>query len=121
VRRARPVEDANVAEEARTVRMYIGGEWVDKPEKAVVRNKYDGAEIDTVPLADAADVERAVASAVRGAEVMRKMSPYDRYHILRRAADLLAQRQEEFGRTITLRKARFSPKASSRRRALWRP
>ena len=84
------------------MRMYIGGEWVDKPEKAVVRNKYDGAEIDTVPLADAADVERAVASAVRGAEVMRKMSPYDRYHILRRAADLLAQRQEEFGRTITL-------------------
>ena len=82
--------------------MYIGGEWVDKPEKAVVRNKYDGAEIDTVPLADAEDVERAVASAVRGAEVMRKMSPYDRYHILRRAADLLAQRQEEFGRTITL-------------------
>jgi glyceraldehyde-3-phosphate dehydrogenase (NADP+) len=30
------------------------------------------------------------------------MSPYDRYHILRRAADMLAQRQEEFGRTITL-------------------
>jgi acyl-CoA reductase-like NAD-dependent aldehyde dehydrogenase len=66
--------------------MYVGGEWVDKPEKAVVRNKYDGTEIDTVPLADAADVDRAVASAVRGAEVMRKMPAYDRYQILRRAS-----------------------------------
>jgi glyceraldehyde-3-phosphate dehydrogenase (NADP+) len=83
------------------MRMYIGGEWVDKPEKMAVRNKYDGVEIDTVPLADVEDVDRAIASAVRGAEVMRKMSPYDRYHVLRRASDLLAQRQEEFGRTIT--------------------
>ena len=84
------------------MKMYIGGEWVDKPEKAAVRNKYNGETIDTVPLADAGDVERAIASAVRGAEVMRKMSPYDRYHILRKAADLLAQRQEDFGKTITL-------------------
>ena len=84
------------------MRMYIGGEWVDKPEKASIRNKYDGTEIDTVPLADAEDVDRAVASAVRGAEVMRKMPAYDRYQILHRAADLLAQRQEELGRTITL-------------------
>jgi glyceraldehyde-3-phosphate dehydrogenase (NADP+) len=84
------------------MRMYIGGEWVDKPEKMAVRNKYDGVEIDTVPLADVEDVDRAIASAVRGAEVMRKMSPYDRYHVLRRASDLLAQRQEEFGRTITI-------------------
>jgi acyl-CoA reductase-like NAD-dependent aldehyde dehydrogenase len=44
------------------MRMYIGGEWVDKPEKAAVRNKYDGTEIDTVPLADAEDVDRAVAT-----------------------------------------------------------
>ncbi|MGQ9573394.1 MAG: aldehyde dehydrogenase family protein [Dehalococcoidia bacterium] len=84
------------------MKMYIGSEWVDKAEKAVVRNKYDGTEIDTVPLADAEDVDRAVASAVRGAEVMRTMPARDRYHILRKAAELLAQRQDEFGRTITL-------------------
>jgi hypothetical protein len=41
------------------MRMHIGGEWVDKPEKAAVRNKYDGTEIDTVPLAPA--IGRTVA------------------------------------------------------------
>ncbi len=84
------------------MKMYVGGKWVDKPEKIVVRNKYDGTEIDTVPRATAEDVDKAVESAKRGAEIMRKMPGYDRFKILRKAADLLAQRQEEFGRTITL-------------------
>ncbi len=82
--------------------MFVGGQWVDKQEKVVIRHPYDGHEIDTVPKADAGDVDRAVATAVRGAQVMRKLSAYDRWRILHRAAEMLAQRQDEFGRTITL-------------------
>ena len=84
------------------MRMYIGGEWVDREEKAPVRNPFDGSVIDVVPAADVEDVESAIASAVRGAEEMAKMPAYDRYLVLRRAADLLEERTEEFARTITM-------------------
>ena len=48
------------------MKMFVAGQWVDKPEKIEVRNPYDGSVIDTVPKADAADVERAIAGAVEG-------------------------------------------------------
>ena len=84
------------------MRMYIGGEWVDKDEKLPVVNPYDNSVIDTVPRADPEDVESAVASAVRGAKVMAQVPAYERFLMLRRAADLLEERNEEFGRTITM-------------------
>jgi acyl-CoA reductase-like NAD-dependent aldehyde dehydrogenase len=81
--------------------MYVAGEWIDKPERIEVQNPYDGSVIDTVPRADRGDVERAIQSAERGARVMARLSGYDRWKILRRAAELLAARQEELGRLIS--------------------
>ncbi len=83
------------------MKMFIRGEWVDKSEKIEVKNPYDGSVVDTVPKADPDDVARAVAGAVEGAEIMRRMPAYDRYQILRRAADLMEQRQDDLGRTIS--------------------
>ncbi|MBI4551469.1 MAG: aldehyde dehydrogenase family protein [Candidatus Latescibacteria bacterium] len=84
------------------MQMYIAGRWVDKSQKIDVVNPYDGSVIDTVPKGDKQDVDAAIASAVRGATVMAKMPGYDRFLILRKAADLMNERLEEFGRTITL-------------------
>ena len=84
------------------MRMYIGGQWVDRDDKISVVNPYDSQVIDTVPRGTAADVAAAIASAVRGAAAMRKLTGYDRFLILRKAADLIEQRTDEFGRTITL-------------------
>ena len=84
------------------MRMFIGGEWVDKAETMDVVNPYDGSVVDRVPRADLEDVETALATAVRGAGLMRKMLAYDRYVALRKAADLITQHAEEFARTITL-------------------
>jgi len=84
------------------MKMYINGHWVDKSQTASVFNPFDQSVIDTVPRADAADVERAIASAVRGAKAMAAKTAYERYVILRRAADLMSERSEDLGRTITL-------------------
>jgi acyl-CoA reductase-like NAD-dependent aldehyde dehydrogenase len=84
------------------MRMYVAGEWVSKPETIPVENPYDRSVIDTVPRADRGDVERALESAVRGAKAMARLSGYDRFRILRKAADLIAARQEDLGRTISL-------------------
>ena len=83
------------------MRMYINGEWIDKPETIPVFNPFDQSILDTVPRGTAADVDLAIGSAVRGAEAMRKLTSYERYSILRRAADLMAERAEDLGQTIT--------------------
>ena len=89
------------------MRMYVAGEWVAKTETIAVENPYDRSVVDTVPRADRADVERALQSAVRGARAMARLSGYDRYQILRKAADLMAARQEDLGRTISLEEGKI--------------
>ena len=83
------------------MKMYIGGTWVDSKEKIVVRNPFDESEVDTVPKADPEVVDTAIASALRGADAMEKITAYDRSQILRKAADIMAQRQEELARVIS--------------------
>jgi len=83
------------------MKMYVAGQWIDKSQKIEVRNSYDGSVIDTVPRAESADIERALQSAERGARAMAKLTSYERWKILRRAADLMAARVEELGTLIS--------------------
>ena len=80
---------------------FIAAQWVDKPKKIEVRNPFDNSVIDTVPRADAADLTKALAFAERGAKVMAKLTAYERWKILRKAADLMAARNDEFGQMIS--------------------
>jgi acyl-CoA reductase-like NAD-dependent aldehyde dehydrogenase len=89
------------------MKMFVGGEWVDKRQTIPVTNPYDGSVIDTIPRADKDDVERALATAVRGAQTMRRLTGYQRSQILRKAADLLVQRTEDFARTITMEEGKI--------------
>jgi len=84
------------------MRMYVAGQWVDTAKKINVLNPYDGTVVDTVPCAESGDVEKALEGAVRGARTMAALSGYDRYRILKKAAELIETRSEEFARTITL-------------------
>ena len=83
------------------MKIFLEGKWVDKPNKIEVRNPYDNSVIDAVPRADGGDVERALSFAERGAKVMAKLSGYDRWRILRQAADIMAARNEELGQLIS--------------------
>src|SRR6266542_119958 len=83
------------------MKMYVAGQWIDKPQQIEVRNSYDDSVIDTVPRADRGDIERALQAAERGARVMAKLAGYDRWKILKKAAELIAARSEEFGQTIS--------------------
>jgi acyl-CoA reductase-like NAD-dependent aldehyde dehydrogenase len=83
------------------MKMFIEGRWTDKPRQIEVRNSYDNSLVDTVPKADAGDVDRAVCFAERGAKVMARLSGYERWRALRRAAELMASRSEELGRLIS--------------------
>ena len=84
------------------MKMYLNGEWVDRAETISVLNPFDNSVIDTVPRGTAADIDQAISSAVRGAKAMAKLTSYERYAILHRAAELMSQRAEDLGQTITL-------------------
>lgn len=83
------------------MKMHIGGQWIDKDDKLEVRNPFDDQIIDTVPKSTPQDVSDAIATAVKGAQVMRRMPAFERYQLLDKAARLMYERQEELGQTIT--------------------
>jgi acyl-CoA reductase-like NAD-dependent aldehyde dehydrogenase len=83
------------------VKIFVAGSWIDKPKRIEVRNPFDNCVIDTVPKADGSDLEKALAFAERGAKVMAKLSGYERWKILRKAADMMAARSEELGQLIS--------------------
>ncbi len=83
------------------MKIFLAGNWVDKAKKLEVKNPFNSSVIDTVPKADASDLEEALAFAERGAKVMAKLSAYERWKILRKAADLMAARNEELGQLIS--------------------
>ncbi|MBM3932712.1 MAG: aldehyde dehydrogenase family protein [SAR202 cluster bacterium] len=89
------------------MKMYIGGQWVDRDQKITVDNPFDGSVVDTVPKATREDVETAIASAVRGAAEMKKLSAYKRFEILRKAADLMKAQSEDLARTISMEEGKI--------------
>src|SRR4051794_36607029 len=74
-------------------------------ESIEVRSPYDGAVIGEVPRGTAADVERAVATA-KAALHGDPLPPWRRAEILDRAAQLLAERTEDFAKTIAVESAK---------------
>lgn len=83
------------------MKMFLDGGWEGGEQVLEVRQPYDQAILDTVPAASPEQVERAIEGAVRGAGIMREMPGYERFEILRRAADVMLQRQDELGRLIS--------------------
>lgn len=83
------------------MKMFLAGEWVDRPRVQEVGNPYDDSVIDSVPKAGPADVERALAFAARGAAVMARTTAHERWRVLTRAAALMAERVDELGTLIS--------------------
>lgn len=89
------------------MRMHIGGEWVDRPQKIDVLNPFDSSVVDTIPKSSLNDVEKAIETAVRGAKAVAKLTGYERYEILHKASELMVERAEDLGRTITLEEGKI--------------
>ena len=88
----------------------IGSDRVTTADSIAVTSPYDGAEVGRVPACGAAEVDRAVAAArARLAEAADGSAPFpahERAAVLDRAAVLLAERGEQFARTIAAEAAK---------------
>lgn len=92
-------------EPAQTTPALIDGASVSTSETAAVRSPYDGTLLGSVPICDAGHIDRAVSVALarhRGGA----MPAHERASILDRAAALLADRHEEFARSISAEAAK---------------
>ena len=83
---------------------FIGGKWVDAlgGETLENRNPADWEEVvGLFPRSGKEDVDRAVEAAREGQEEWRKVPVPVRSAIMKKAADLLAERKEGFARDMT--------------------
>ena len=80
---------------------FLNGEWTGLNDTAEVVNPFNGSVIDTVPSATPADITAAIDGLGKGAKTMRNMPAHRRVDILRKAASLMRERQEELGRLIS--------------------
>jgi len=77
----------------------IAGEKLYRDQVIEVRYPFTGEVIATVPKATLEDVQRAFKIA---REYQPTLTRYDRYKILMRAGELIAQKKDALSRTITL-------------------
>lgn len=86
------------------VKMFIDGAWCDgsQGKSGAVLNPAIGLAIGRVPHASVDDLDRALDSASRGFSIWRKTSAFDRYRLMRSAAEKLRVRADEIARVLTL-------------------
>ncbi|AOA58714.1 betaine-aldehyde dehydrogenase [Acinetobacter larvae] len=80
-----------------TYRLYIHGQYVDASSGKTFQsiNPANGAVLAEVQIASKADIDKAVASAVEGQKQWAAMTAMQRSRILRRAVDILRERNDE--------------------------
>src|SRR4029453_422385 len=83
--------------------LYIDGAWSNSASgnTIAVLNPATGEPIGKVAHADRADLDRALSAAAKGFQAWRKLSAYDRYKIMRKAADNLRARLDEVATILT--------------------
>ncbi len=99
------------------IQLQIAGQWVGGAAGATIQilNPATGEAIGTVAKAEKADLDRALAAAEAGFRVWKKVSGFDRYKILRKAAELLRARAEAIAQNMTLEQGK--PLAEARMEA----
>src|SRR6202166_4749376 len=93
--------------------LYIDGKWLprDGRESEEVINPASEKPLGILPHASAGDLDAALAAAAKGFKLWRATSPYERDKIMRRAADLVRERQEAIARVLTLEQGKVLAEA----------
>jgi len=81
--------------------LVINGQEVFTDFDFPVYNKYSGEVLANISMAERHHVEQAI-SAAQEAYDQDQLTPYQRYEILNKTANIMKERREEFARTIAL-------------------
>src|SRR5438874_1005850 len=94
--------------------LHIAGRWRAGADRATlgVLNPATGETIGQCAVATKGDLDEALAAAARAFPHWRKVAPFERAKVMRKAADLLRARVDEIARVMTLEQGK--PLAESR-------
>jgi succinate-semialdehyde dehydrogenase / glutarate-semialdehyde dehydrogenase len=100
------------------VLLHIDGAWckADSGKTLTVVNPATGDPVGTVAHAERADLDRALQAAQKGFAIWRKTSAFDRYKLMRKAAELMRARAESIAPLLTMEQGK--PVAEAKQEAL---
>jgi acyl-CoA reductase-like NAD-dependent aldehyde dehydrogenase len=81
---------------------FLDGKWVEQGDPVEVRSPYDGTVVGHVFQGGRDQAEAAVAAAGKGFGTMKRLPAFERQRMLRRVAQGIRERQNDFARTIAL-------------------
>ncbi|MBT2692569.1 aldehyde dehydrogenase family protein [Bacillus sp. ISL-55] len=84
--------------ESKNYELFINGEWIATEEKMPVLNKYTREPFASISVASEEHVNQAVEAAKTAYK--QDWAPYDRYLVLKKAAETLVERKEEFANAL---------------------
>ncbi|MBS7539494.1 NAD-dependent succinate-semialdehyde dehydrogenase [Ancylobacter lacus] len=84
------------------VSLFIDGTWRTGARSEPVLNPATGETIGTVAHAGTADLDEALDAAERAFRSWSRVSPHERYKLMRKAAELLRERHENISRIMTM-------------------
>ena len=79
---------------------FLDGKWVEDGNVVEIRSPYDGSVIAQVYQGRREHAEAAIAAAVKAFGTTRRLPAFERQRVLRRVAESITQRREEFARTM---------------------
>jgi acyl-CoA reductase-like NAD-dependent aldehyde dehydrogenase len=79
---------------------FVDGRWRDDGDIVEVRAPYDGSVIGRVVQGRREHAEAAIAAAVKAFGTTRRLPAFERQRVLRRVAASIAERRDEFSRTL---------------------
>ncbi len=80
----------------------VDGKWLESGDVVEVRSPFDGTTIGTVHQGRREHAEAAIAAAVKAFGTTRRLPAFERQRVLKRVAQGIAERKEEFARMVAL-------------------
>src|SRR5579863_8509393 len=78
----------------------LDGKWIEDGDAVDIRAPYDGSVVGRVFQGKREHAEAAIAAAVKAFGTTRRLPAFERQRVLRRVAESIVERREEFARTL---------------------
>ena len=78
----------------------LDGKWVEEGDPIEIRAPFDGSVVGRVYQGRREHAEAAIGASVKAFNTTRRLPAFERQRVLRRVAENIANRKEEFARTI---------------------
>lgn len=85
---------------ATTRGFFVDGKWIEQGELVDIRAPYDQSLIAHIFQGTRQHAEASIAAAVKAFGTTRRLPAFERQRVLRRVAETIRERKEEFSRTL---------------------